>query len=134
MSRLLDTNTCVQVLRGRNALVTQRLQAMSPSQLFLCSVVKAELYHGALRSAQPAANRAKVDAFVQPFVSLPFDDAAAELYATIRQDLELRGMTIGPYDLQIAAIALRHNLILVTHNTGEFSRVTGLQLEDWEVP
>lgn len=42
------------------------------------------------------------------------------------------GTPIGLYDLQIAAIALANNLILVMHNTREFSRVKGLQIEDWE--
>jgi tRNA(fMet)-specific endonuclease VapC len=134
MSRLLDTNTCVQLLRARNLLVAQRLRALAPADIYLCSVVRAELYRGALRSARPPANRAKVDAFVQPYISLPFDDAAAEIHSTIRHELETQGTPIGPHDMQIAAIALLHNLILVRHNTSEFSRVTGLQLEDWQVP
>ncbi len=134
MSRLLDTNTCVQYLRGRNPLVLQHMKTFPSSALHLCSVVKAELYRGTLRSARPQVNRAKVDAFVQPYVSLPFDDAAAEVHSAIRHQLEITGTPIGPYDLQIAAIALLHRLILVTHNTAEFSRVAGLRLEDWETP
>jgi tRNA(fMet)-specific endonuclease VapC len=134
MSRLLDTNTCVQYLRGKNTMLLQRLRAFPPSELHLCSVVKAELLHGVLCSARPAANRAQLDAFVQQFKSWPFDDAAAEHQAVIRRQLETQGTPIGPHDMQIAAIALLHNLILVTHNTAEFSRVAGLQLEDWEVP
>lgn len=67
------------------------------------------------------------------FISLPFDDFAANTFGIIRSQLEIRGMPIGAYDLQIAAIALANNLILVTHNTRELERVQGLQLEDWEV-
>lgn len=67
------------------------------------------------------------------FTSLPFDDIAAERFGDIRSYLADLGTPIGPYDLQIAAIALANNLILVTHNVDEFSRVEGLQLEDWEV-
>ena len=84
-------------------------------------------------STDPAANRARVETFTQPYRSLPFDDAAAEHFATIRRHLETLGTTIGPYDLQIAAIALAHGCTLVTHNTEEFSRVPGVLLEDWEV-
>jgi tRNA(fMet)-specific endonuclease VapC len=62
---------------------------------------------------------------------LPFDDAAAEVYGRIRAELASRGTPIGPYDLMIAATALANNLILVTHNTREFARVSGLVLEDW---
>ena len=63
--------------------------------------------------------------------SVPFDDADAVEYAKIRQELETAGIVIGPYDLQIAAICVRHGLTLVTSNIGEFSRVHGLMVEDW---
>lgn len=134
MTFLLDTNVCVEYLRGRNILVLRRLQKTPTTDMRLCSVVKAELYLGTLRSARPNANRAKVDAFVLPYLSIGFDDAAAEIQADIRHQLEVGGMPIGPYDLQIAAIALAHDLTLVTHNTGEFSRVPGLMIDDWETP
>jgi len=133
MPYLLDTNACVGVLRGRRLLV-HRVNARLAADLCLCSVVKAELFRGALRSSRPSANRAMVDAFVNQFVSLPFDDAAAEVFARIRYHLESRGTPIGPYDLQIASIALVHQLTVVTHNVAEFSRVLGLTVEDWEVP
>ena len=97
-------------------------------------MVLSELYIGVLRSADPLKSRAEVDQFAVPFFSLPFDDAAADVCSGIRHHLESRGITIGPYDLQIAAIALVNNCTLVTHNTNEFSRVPGLSLEDWEVP
>ncbi len=50
----------------------------------------------------------------------------------IQAELQKLGTPIGSYDLQIAAIALANNLILVTHNTREFERVEGLKLEDWQ--
>jgi tRNA(fMet)-specific endonuclease VapC len=68
---------------------------------------------------------------LSPFQSLSFDDNAAAVYADIRHALEVAGQTIGPYDLQIAAICRLHGLTLVTSNTDEFSRVNGLQVEDW---
>ncbi len=131
---LLDTNVCVQYLRGKNLLVRQRLAACPTHEVRLCSVVLSELYVGVLRSAQPAKNRADVDQFAAPFASLPFDDAAADVYSRIRHHLERQGTPIGPYDLQIAAIALANGHTLVTHNTAEFSRVPTLVLEDWELP
>ncbi len=70
--------------------------------------------------------------FLPLFVSLPFNDVAAEVFGRIRADVTARGVTLGPYDLQIAAIALAESVTLVTHNTGEFSRVPGLQIEDWQ--
>jgi tRNA(fMet)-specific endonuclease VapC len=131
---LLDTNVCVQYLRGKHVLVRQRLAACPADEVRLCSVVLSELYVGVLRSAQPAKNRADVDQFAAPFTSLPFDGPAADVYARIRHHLESQGTPIGPYDLQIAAIALANGCTLVTHNTTEFSRVPGLVLEDWELP
>jgi tRNA(fMet)-specific endonuclease VapC len=68
------------------------------------------------------------------YVSLPFDDPAAEEYGRIRSHLANQGIAIGPNDLIIAAIALANKLTLVTHNTSEFSRVPGLALEDWQIP
>ena len=66
-------------------------------------------------------------------MSFSFDGKAARIFGDIRADLARKGTPIGPYDLQIAAIALANDCILITHNTGEFSRIAGLKLEDWEV-
>lgn len=99
MIYLLDSNVCIQYLRGRNSLIRQRLSAKPLHEIRLCSVVKAELYLGCLRSANPPASRSNVDAFLAPYQSLSFDDAAANEQARIRHDLEQRGMPIGPYDL-----------------------------------
>ena len=63
---------------------------------------------------------------------MPFDDRAADHDALLRATLERAGTPIGPNDLLIAAIAVANDLTLVTHNTGEFSRVPGLRLEDWQ--
>jgi tRNA(fMet)-specific endonuclease VapC len=134
MKYLLDTNVCIAAIRGKNPLVSARFAANTPSDLVVCSAVVGELYVGVGKSRNPASEQAKVDAFLAPYQSLPFDDAVAHRYADIRVDLEARGIQIGDFDMVIAAIALAHNLILVTHNTAEFSRVPGLAIEDWEVP
>jgi tRNA(fMet)-specific endonuclease VapC len=75
----------------------------------------------------------QVTEFLNQFPSLPFDDKAADAAANIRNDLASARTTLGPNDLLIAAIAVSSNLVLVTHNTGEFSRVGGLKWEDWEI-
>lgn len=131
---LLDTNVCVQYLRGKNVLIRQQLSSHPTHETSLCSVVLAELYYGVLRSAKPAKNRADVDQFAAPFRCLPFDQAAADIFAGIRHHLETLGTPIGPYDLQIAAIALVNGCTLVTHNVAEFRRVPGLLVVDWETP
>jgi tRNA(fMet)-specific endonuclease VapC len=100
----------------------------------ICSVVVGELLYGARRSTQVQQSLAEVRQFCLPFVSLPFEDHAADEYSKIRAHLAGLGTPIGPNDLMIAAIALVEDLILVTHNTAEFSRVPGLKLEDWQTP
>ena len=134
MNYLLDTNVWVQFLRNKNALVVQRIQAHHPSELRVCTVTAAELYFGCWKSAKPGAHRATVDAVLAPFEWLLFDRIAADEFAKIRHHLETQGTPIGPYDMQIAAIARGNGLTLVSHNTSEFNRVPGLLLEDWELP
>lgn len=132
MRYLLDTNACIRLINGVSAPLTARLQALSPADVGLCSVVKAELLYGARKSARAAENLRLLERFFTPFASLPFDDACAEEYGCIREELEARGMPIGPNDLMIAAVARCHGLTLITGNTREFSRILGLKLEDWE--
>jgi tRNA(fMet)-specific endonuclease VapC len=129
---LLDTNVCIRYLNGRSVAIRERLRTTRVADIAVCSVVKAELFYGAMRSNNPEQSLARQQQFLNLFVSLPFDDAAALIYGHIRADLAASGTPIGPNDLQIASIARANSLILVTHNTGEFSRVDGLQIEDWE--
>jgi len=133
MKYLLDTNLCIIYLKGRNLNLKQKLESVAIQEIAVCSIVKAELCFGAMKSANPERNFALQQAFLDQFVSLPFDDLAATTFGVIRSQLEIKGTPIGAYDLQIAVIALANNLILVTHNTQEFRRVEGLQVEDWEV-
>ncbi|WP_310484191.1 type II toxin-antitoxin system VapC family toxin [Chamaesiphon sp. VAR_48_metabat_403] len=133
MKFLLDTNTCIIYLRGKNLTLKQKLEATKIQDITVCSIVKSELFYGALKSAKPERNLAAQQEFLAQFVSLPFDDSATMIFGTVRTRLEALGTPIGPYDLQIASIALSHNLTLVTHNTREFKRVDDLQLEDWEI-
>ena len=132
MRYLLDTNTCIHYLNVRNSSVARKLQTLQPRDVTVCPVVKAELFFGAMRSANPARTLMVQQRFLNRFVSLPFDDPAAEVYGRVRADLAARGTPIGPNDLLIAAIALANNVTLVTNNTREFSRVAGLHLEDWQ--
>lgn len=132
MKYLLDTNACIQCLNQPNAQVAKHLAQHSPSDIAVCAVVKAELYYGAQRTRNPKVTLSKQRAFLEVFESLPFDDLAAEAFGTIRADLAAKGTPIGPYDLQIAAIAYANNLILITNNTKEFERVKNLTIEDWQ--
>lgn len=133
MLYLPDTNVWIKHLNPAPSIVKKKLSAYPPAQIALCDVVKAELYYGAFKSARREENLALLETLFSEFSSFAFDGEAARTFGEIRTDLTRRGTPIGPYDLQIAAIALASNCVLVTHNTGEFSRIAGLKLEDWEV-
>ena len=105
----------------------------SPADIALCSIVKAELLFGALRSEHKESNSQLLQNLFAPLNSFDFDDNAAEHYAQIRADLTAQGKLIGANDLMIAAIARANKATLITHNTGEFSRVQGLLIKDWEI-
>ncbi len=132
MTYLLDTNTCIKYLNGTSNMIRQHVEATQEQDIAVCAVVKAELFYGAMKSQHPEQNLAKQQQFLNRFVSLPFDDHAAETYGTIRSILERAGTPIGPNDLLIAAIAVSQNVTLVSNNTREFIRVKNLLLEDWE--
>ena len=133
MIYLLDTNVCIHLLNERHPAILQHFRQHSPADIALCSVVKAELLYGARRSQRVEANLQLLKAFFAPLQSLPFDDDCAEHYGKIHADLLTHGKPIGPNDTLIAAVARAHNATLITHNIGEFSRVVGLQIEDWEI-
>lgn len=132
MKSLLDSNTCIQFLNASHAGVKRQFLAHHPSDLALCSIVKAELLYGAYRSARVAANLQRLQTFFAPMRCLPFDDACVHTYGQLRAVLVAKGVVIGANDMLIAAVALTHKLTLVTHNTREFARIDGLTLEDWE--
>ena len=129
---LLDTNVCIEIVRGRHPALQKRMAALSYGEATICSIVWAKLELGARLSPKGYARaRAQIQVF-SLLPQWPFDRICAERYAELRADLQRQGQLIGGNDMQIAAIALAHGLILVTHNTREFTRVPGLQLEDWQ--
>lgn len=132
MIYLLDTNVCIHLLNEKHSGILQHFRQHSPADVALCSVVKAELLYGARRSQRIETNLQLLKAFFAPLQSLAFDDECAEHYGQIHADLLSQGKPIGPNDTLIAAIARAHDATLITHNTGEFGRVAGLRMEDWE--
>lgn len=131
MAWLLDTNAWIQILKRPGGSLEQTVVSHPPDEILLCSIVKAELWHGAQKYERRDRRLAVLAKLFAAFVSLPFDDDAAWHYAGIRHQLEATGDVIGPNDLKIAAICRATGLTLVTSNTAEFSRVPGLQIEEW---
>jgi len=129
---LLDTNVCINLLNNQQPEIEKKFRSLSPSEIALCSIVKAELFFGARNSNRIDANLQRLHFFFAPLQSLAFNDLCADEYGLIRTDLQAQGKLIGPNDLLIAAIARTHQAILVTHNTKGFNRISGLRLDDWE--
>ncbi len=132
MSRILDTNVCIDVLRGREKVV-RHLMACSPAECYLSVITEFELFQGADRAPEEyrEQEREKVSRFVSRLQILPFDSECARIAARHNAELLNRGTLIGITDLFIAATGLRHAWTVVTNNTREFRRVRGLVLEGW---
>jgi tRNA(fMet)-specific endonuclease VapC len=132
MMLMPDTNAWIKMLNPEESPVKARFREADPEDICFCSIVKAELYFGAYNSARKIKNMTLLERLFQQYASLPFDDASAKIYGKVRAELNAKGTPIGPNDLLIAAIALRHDAILVTNNVREFERVQDLKLVDWE--
>jgi tRNA(fMet)-specific endonuclease VapC len=132
LTYLLDSNVCIRLINNSSLAVTTRLASQQPEDILISTITQLELYYGAYRSAQQEKNLEILQRFFSQFTIIPLDPEAARIAGRIRAELAASGTPIGPYDVQIAAIAMANNLIVVTHNTKEFSRVNRLQIEDWE--
>jgi tRNA(fMet)-specific endonuclease VapC len=131
MEYLLDTNACIELIRGRSQRILSRLRRCAPGSVGISSITLAELYYGVARSSDPRRNLLALTQFCAPIEILPFDDRAAATYGAVRQDLQQSGFPAGPLDTLIASHSLSEGAILVTDNVREFRRVKGLKLENW---
>ncbi len=134
MIYLLDTNAVIAILKGKPAAVRTRLRRVAPkaTAIAVSSIVLFELWYGVARSERQRENTERLRIFLSGAVSvIPFDADDAATAGEIRAALEAAGTPIGPYDLLIAAQALRLKATLVTANVSEFSRVRGLGWQDW---
>ncbi|MFY9261654.1 MAG: type II toxin-antitoxin system VapC family toxin [Gallionella sp.] len=131
MKIMLDTNICIALIKRKPTHVLQKMQTYVAGDVCISSITLAELRFGASKSQHSAKNHATLDKFLLPLDIADFDEAATRHYGELRSTLEKQGTPIGALDTLIAAHALSLNLPLVTHNTREFNRVAGLQVEDW---
>ncbi len=137
MNYLLDTNVCIALINRTSAAVRNRFQkALSGgAQIYVSSVATFELWYGAAKSERQDLNTQRLQAFLAgPITLLPLDGQDARVAGSIRAALQASGTPIGAYDTLIAGQALARQLILVTANISEFSRVKGLSWQDWARP
>lgn len=128
---MLDTDICIYVIKSKPVHVLHRMESIPPEHLCMSSITFAELVNGAKKSMKAAENLEKLSALSDAMQVLPFDKRAAIAYGSVRSDLEMRGEVIGGNDLLIAAHAISLGKVLVTNNEREFSRVTGLTIDNW---
>ncbi len=131
---LLDTNICIYAMKGMYPPIRQRLLSIRPENIFVSSVTVGELEYGAAKSRWGDRTREIMRSFLANFEILPFDGDDAVHFGRFRALLATAGTPVGAYDVMIAAQGVARNLIVVTHNTKEFSRIPGLTVEDWTLP
>ena len=130
MRYLLDTNIVIAAMKG-NAAVGARRETTSLEALVLSTVVLGELEFGAEKSAHSGRNRARLAELAERLPLAVVDAETSRRYGRIRAELEQAGTPIGANDTWIAAQALALDATLVTDNIREFSRVSGLSVENW---
>ena len=128
---MLDTNICIYIIKNRPPSVKRKFESLEIGELCLSSITVSELYYGAYKSQHQAKNLKALKYFLMPFEILEYDYNAAVAYGRIRAELEKKGKVIGNMDMQIAGHALSRQMTLVTNNTKEFERISGLMLDNW---
>ena len=128
---LLDTNICIFAINRKTPQLINTINKKSKHDIYISSLTIAELEFGVENSQYVEKNRVALLKFISLFRILPFDDEDAVCYGKLKTKLKKKGEIIGPIDMLLAAQALSKDLIFVTNNADEFSRVDGLKIEDW---
>jgi tRNA(fMet)-specific endonuclease VapC len=131
MKWMLDTDTCIAIIKGKPPGVLKKLRGKSVGQVGISSITLGELAFGAAKSGRRDESRAALAEFLLALEIASFDSDAASSYGQLRASLEKRGAPTGPLDTLIGAHAAALDVVLVTHNTREFGRLDTLRLEDW---
>jgi len=131
MKFMLDTNTCIALVKREPLQVWQRFEALSAGDVGISWVTMTELEFGVAKSQHQEKNQAALDEFVLPLETAPMDIDTARCYGQVRARLQAQGTPIGPMDLMIGVHALTLGVTSVTNNVGAFSRIEGLAIVDW---
>ena len=126
---LLDTDTCIEILRGNTRVIERRRSIEAP--VATTEITASELFFGAARSPDPAGNRLVVLEFLRTLKVLPVSLAGAQFFGVLKTQWQGQGRLIPDADLWIASIARAHRATVVTGNTKHLSRVPGVPCVDW---
>ncbi len=127
--RLLDTDVCIEILRGNTEVIEERRQTVD--KVATTAMTAGELYFGAAKSDAPKSNRKVVDEFLATLDIFGVDRLAARKFGEIKATLERRGEGLADADLLIASVALANGAIVVTGNRSHYDRIPGVEIEDW---
>ncbi len=131
MKYMLDTNTCIYIIKRKPVEVIDRFRQLQISQVSISSITLSELEYGVIKSSKPEQNHLALAQFLAPIEILPYDNGAAQHYGELRLYLEKHGTPIGSLDMLIAAHALSTGCILITNNVKELERVPNLKINNW---
>lgn len=130
LTHLLDTNILSELIRHPQGVIAGKIRQQGEDTVCTSLIVAAEIRYGCAKKGSTKLT-AQANAILEAITILPLEPPMDEAYGHIRQALEAKGHPIGPNDLLIAAHALCHDLIMVTANETEFSRVPELKVENW---
>lgn len=128
---MLDTNTCIYIIKRKPQKVIERFKQTEISQIGISSITLSELLYGVSKSSKPEQNQIALSQFAAPLEIMPYDDEAAQRYGDLRVGLEKQGTPIGSLDMLIAAHAIALNSVLITNNEKEFFRIPNLKIDNW---
>jgi len=131
MKYLLDTNICIYIIKNNPITVLNHFNSLVPGDIIISSITLAELRYGVEKSSHKEKNESALNEFIIPLEVAPFDEQATHFYGKLITYLEMKGTLIGALDLMIASHAQSLDVILVTNNIKEFSRVPKLKIENW---
>ena len=127
--KLLDTDTCIGLLKGDEAVVASWRACME--QCALPSMVVGELYYGAFKSGIREKELERVDRFVDIFQEVGPSKRSMRRFGEIKASLERKGVRLADADIIIGSIAVEEGLALVTGNLRHYNRIDGLVIENW---
>jgi tRNA(fMet)-specific endonuclease VapC len=131
MEYLLDTNICIYIIKKKPIAVFEKFKNFTVGDIGISSITLAELQYGIEKSSNAEKNREALEKFLTPIEIIDYGYEATIEYGKIRAELERKGVPIGPLDMLIASHAKSLDVILVTNNTREFDRISGLKTENW---
>jgi len=126
---LLDTDVCIELLRGNVKVIAHRKRSAEQTAISFMTV--GELLYGAAKSSYPEKNQRLVEEFILTIMIIQSTMSIMQKFGSLKAELDRQGQLITDADLFIAATALTHCTTLVTGNTKHFQRIEALHTQNW---